>query len=89
LAASFTGPHSPLIFFSGYIKDAVYVPLFVTTLPELVEQIRGGVISVTPDLLSKVCTELEYRYEILPNRISVKLWVQKRVHVTYSTLFII
>jgi hypothetical protein len=44
------------------IKDAVYVPPLATTLPELAGRIRGAVITVTPDLLNNVWTEIEYRY---------------------------
>jgi hypothetical protein len=53
-----------LIFFCGYIKDAVYVPPLATNLPELARRIRDAVTAVTLDLLNNVRTETEYRYDI-------------------------
>jgi hypothetical protein len=51
-------------FFWVYIKDAVYMPPLATTLPELAGRIRDAVATVTLDLLNKVWTEIEYRYDI-------------------------
>jgi hypothetical protein len=50
--------------FRGYIKDAVYVPPLVTTLPELAGRMRDEVATVTLDVLNSVWTEIEYRYDI-------------------------
>jgi hypothetical protein len=48
----------------GHIKDAVYVPLLATTLPELAGRIRDAVATAILDLLNNVWTEIEYRYDI-------------------------
>jgi len=40
----------------------VYVHPLANNFPELSERIRAAIISVTPDLLSKTCTEFEYEY---------------------------
>jgi hypothetical protein len=46
------------------MKDVVYVPPSTTTFLKPVERIITAVTSVTPNLLSKVWTEFQYRYDI-------------------------
>jgi hypothetical protein len=49
-------------FFWLYIKDAVYVPSWAITLPELTGRIRAAVATFTLDLIMNMWTEIEYRY---------------------------
>jgi hypothetical protein len=52
----------PLDFvFWGYIRDAVYVPLLPTNLPELGGR-GAAAATVTPPILANVSTELHYRH---------------------------
>ena len=48
-------------FLWGYVKDRVYVPPLPATVVELQERIVAAVKSVTPDMLQRVWSELDYR----------------------------
>jgi hypothetical protein len=47
-------------FLWGYVKDRVYVPPLPATVDELQERITAAVISVTPGMLQRVWSELDY-----------------------------
>jgi hypothetical protein len=47
-------------FLWGYVKDRVYVPPLPTTVDELQECITAAVNFVTPDMLQRVWSELDY-----------------------------
>ena len=51
-------------FLWGYMKDRVYVPQLPATVDELQERITVAVNSVTPDMLQRVWSELDYRIDI-------------------------
>ena len=51
-------------FLWGYIKDKVYVPPLPTNLEELKIRIKDAVNAVTPDLISNVWEEFDYRIDV-------------------------
>jgi len=51
-------------FLWGYVKDRVYVPPLPATVDELQERIPAAVNSVTPDMLQRVWSELDYRIDV-------------------------
>ena len=46
------------------IKDRVYVPPLPNDMPELKRRIEHAVASITPDLLTNVWEELDYRLDV-------------------------
>jgi hypothetical protein len=46
------------------LKDSVYVPPLPTTVDELQERITAAVKCVTPDVLHRVWSELDYRIDV-------------------------
>ena len=46
------------------MKDRVYVPPLPATVDELQERITAAVKSVTPDMLERVWSELDYRIDV-------------------------
>jgi len=48
------------------MKDRVYVPPLPATVDELLERITADVNSVTPDMLQRVWSELDYRIDVCP-----------------------
>ena len=62
LATSFTWLYNTS-FFSGYIKGALYIPPFLTTLPELLG--RYDIMQlVKPSMITNVWIELEYPHNV-------------------------
>jgi len=62
-------PRSPdltifYFFLWRYMKDRVYVPPLPVTVDELQERITAAVKSVTPDMLQRVWSELDYRIDV-------------------------
>ena len=53
------------VFLWGFIKDIVYVPPLPQNLDEVKNRIRTAITSVTPDMLSTVGQEFEYRCDIV------------------------
>jgi len=51
-------------FVSGYVKDRVYVPPLPAAVDELQERITTAVTSVTPYMLQRVWSELDYRIDV-------------------------
>jgi len=51
-------------FLWGYVKDRVYVPPLPATVDELQGRITAAVNSVTPDMLQRVWSELDYRIDV-------------------------
>jgi len=50
--------------FWGYVKDRIYVPPLPATVEELQEIITAAVKSVTPDMLQRVWSELDYCIDV-------------------------
>ena len=50
------------------MKDRVYVPPQPATMDELQERITAAVNSVTPDMLQRVWSELDYRIDVVPSK---------------------
>lgn len=62
-------PRSPNItpfdfFLWCFIKDRVFVPPLPNDLPELRQRIEQAIASITPDVLTKVWEELDFRLEV-------------------------
>jgi len=51
-------------FFWGYVKDKVFVPPQPLSVPDLKKRITAAMETITPDLLSKVWQELDYRLDV-------------------------
>jgi hypothetical protein len=51
-------------FLRGYIKDKVYVPPLLTNLEEFKIRIKDAVNAVTPDMISNVWEEFDYRIDV-------------------------
>jgi len=51
-------------FLWGYVKDQVYVPLLLTSIPELEVRIRTATETITADMLQTVWNELDYRVDV-------------------------
>src|SRR5215469_14392144 len=52
------------LFLWGYVKDRVYVPPLPATVDELQERITAAVNSVTPNMLQRVWSELDYCIDV-------------------------
>jgi hypothetical protein len=63
VAPEITGPVCDF-FLWGYVKDRVYVPALPATLDDLQERINEAVNSITPDMLQRVWSELDYRIDV-------------------------
>jgi hypothetical protein len=50
-------------FFWGYIKDIVYSEE-VESLPDLRRRITAAIATVPVDVLSRVCGEVEFRFDV-------------------------
>ena len=48
----------------GYVKDEVFVPPHTVSLPDLKNRITAAVETITPDLLSRIWQELDYRLDV-------------------------
>ena len=48
----------------GYVKDKVFVSPQPMSIPDLKSRITAAVETITPDLLSRVWQELEYRLDV-------------------------
>jgi len=48
----------------GYVKDKVFVPPQPVSTPDLKNRITAAVETITPDLLSRVWQELDYRLDV-------------------------
>ena len=48
----------------GHVKDRVYVPPLPPTVDELREIITAAANTVTPDILQRVWSELDYRIDV-------------------------
>jgi len=46
------------------VKDRVYVPQLPVTVDELQERITAAVKSVTPDMLQRVWSKLDYHIDV-------------------------
>ena len=62
-------PRSPDLTFCefflwGYVKDRVYVPPLPATVDELQERITAVFKSVTPDMLQRIWSELDYCIDV-------------------------
>ncbi|GBM40643.1 hypothetical protein AVEN_235123-1 [Araneus ventricosus] len=62
-------PSSPYLtpcdfFLWGYVKDKVYVPPMPTTLQALQERITAAVTDIDGNMVLKVWTELDYRWDV-------------------------
>jgi len=62
-------PRSPDLTFCdfflwGYVKGRVYIPPLPATMDELQECITAAVNSVTPDMLQRVWSELDYHIDV-------------------------
>jgi len=64
VAPEITGPDRLWLFSWGYVKDRVYVPPLPATVDELQERVTAAVNSVTPDMLQRVWSELDYRIDV-------------------------
>ena len=51
-------------FLWGYVKDKVFVPSQPVSIPDLKNRITAAVETITPDLLSRVWQELDYRLDV-------------------------
>jgi len=51
-------------FLWGYVKDKVFVPPQPVSLPDLKNRITVAVETITPDMLSRVWQELDYRLDV-------------------------
>ena len=51
-------------FLLGYVKDEVFVPPQPVSIPDLKNRITAAVETITPDLLSRVWQELDYRLDV-------------------------
>ena len=62
-------PRSPHLtvcdfFLWGYVKDRVYVPPLPATVDKLQQRVTAAVNSVTPDMLQRAWSELDYRIDV-------------------------
>ena len=61
----YTPDATPCDFFLwGYVKDQVYVPPFLASIPELKVRIRTAIQTITADMLQTVWNELDYRVDV-------------------------
>ena len=51
-------------FLWGYVKDKVFVPPQPVSIPDLKNRITKALETITPDLLSRVWQELDYRLDV-------------------------
>ena len=51
-------------FLWGYVKDQVYVPPFLVSIPELNVRIGTAIETITADMLQTVWNELDYRVDV-------------------------
>jgi len=51
-------------FLWGYVKNKVFVPPQPVSIPDLKNRITAAVETITPDLLSRVWQELDYRLDV-------------------------
>ena len=51
-------------FLWGYVKDKVFVPPQPASIPDSKNRITAAVETITPDLLSRVWQELDYRLDV-------------------------
>jgi hypothetical protein len=51
-------------FLWGYVRDRVYVPPLPTNLPEVRCRIVVAVVTITPDMLTRVWEEFDYRVDV-------------------------
>jgi len=51
-------------FLWGYVKDKVFVPPQPVSMPDLKNRITAALETITPDLLSRVWQELDYRLDV-------------------------
>ena len=56
-------PHV-ISFFGGYVKDQVYVPPLLASIPELKVRIGNAIETVTADMLQTVWNELDYHVDV-------------------------
>jgi len=54
-------------FLWGYVKDQVYVPPLLASIPELKVRIRTATETITADMLQTVWNELDYRVDVCRN----------------------
>ena len=52
------------LFLWSYVKDQVYVPPLLASIPELNVRIRTAVETITADMLQTVWNELDYRVDV-------------------------
>ena len=55
------------IFLWGYVKDHVYVPPLLASIPELKVRIRIATETITADMLQTVWKEPDYRVDVCRN----------------------
>jgi hypothetical protein len=55
-------------FLWGYVKDQVYVPPLLASIPELKVRIRTAIETITADMLQTVWTELDYRVDVCTHK---------------------
>ncbi|KAG8324064.1 hypothetical protein J6590_101078 [Homalodisca vitripennis] len=60
----FPRPDTARYFFWGFIKDMVYIPPLLATLPELRARIYAAAEQVTPEMLVRVWEEIHYRWDV-------------------------
>ena len=51
-------------FLWGYVKNKVFVPPQLMSIPDLKNRITAAVETITPDLLSRVWQKLDYRLDV-------------------------
>ena len=51
-------------FLWGYVKDKVFVPPQPVSIPDLKNRITAAAENITPDLLSRLWQELDYRLDV-------------------------
>jgi len=51
-------------FLWGYVKGKMFVPPQLVSIPDLKNRITAAVEAITPDLLSRVWQELDYRLDV-------------------------
>ena len=51
-------------FLWGYVKDKMFVPPQPVSMPDLKNRITAAVETITPDLLSRVWQEFDYRLDV-------------------------
>ena len=51
-------------FLWSYVKEKVFVPSQPVSIPDLKNRITAAVETITPDLLSRVWQELDYRLDV-------------------------